>query len=314
MQVALDAAFLSWKESYEEHHQRNTTDKRTFSKIVPMLLRHSARPPAEFLQWTARDDTDGKENLWPIVTESLLIGVESASNPLVPGMNLSVPLAEAAEGAREGEQRRIISLQKRVDEYVLEVLERLPQTIQGFDEGITQCSALFEPEGPRNGLCGRPGPLTVAFERRQQMESLCAVPLVMDYLSRRFTNGLPDMRDSGRVLGDETALSRLADDDVGGLVLGYTQDSFLRYFLQGAKADTPSLTVLPGAQFIIAGLLAKPNIYYRVPAMRMAMDCVVYIMMLYFYSFWVLLHEDGPLSLGEIFFSFYVLVSTIDLC
>ncbi|CAM9354242.1 unnamed protein product, partial [Ascophyllum nodosum] len=122
---------------------------------------------------------------WPIFTESLLTEVESASNPLIPGMNLSVPLAEAAVGAREGERRRLISLQNRVDKYLLEVLERLPQTIQGFDKGMTQCSALFEPEGPRNGLCGRPGPLRVAFERRHQMESLCTVPLVMDYLSRR---------------------------------------------------------------------------------------------------------------------------------
>ena len=112
----------------------------------------------------------------------------------------------------------------------------------------------------------------------------------------------------------------------GGLVLGYTQDSdgrhvfdrdpfgeswisFLRGVLQGADAQYLILTFLPGAQFIIAGLLAKPNVYYRVPAMRMAMDFVVYIMMLAFYSFCVLLHEDGPLTTAEIFFASYVLVS-----
>ena len=312
MQNELDAAFLAWKERYKKDDSRYMTIEGTIPKILSMLLQHSARPPTEFLQWTARGDTDEKRKLWPIVTESLLIGVESASNPLIPGLNLSVPLAEAAEGAREGERRRILSLQKRVDEYVLEVLKLLPQTIQGFDEGMAQCSALFEPEGPRNDLCGRPGPLRVAFERQHHTESLCAVPLVMDYLSRRFTNGLPDMRDSGRVLQDETALSRLAEDDLGRLVLGDTEDSFLRLFLQGVGTDGPSITILPGAQFIIAGLLAKPNMYYRIPAMRMAMDFVVYIMMLSFYSFRVLLHEDGPLTTAEIFFAFYVLVSTID--
>ena len=327
MQHELDAAFLSWEKLYEEDTPGcNFTGESRLSKIFLMLIRHSARPPIKFLQWAARDVTDGKEHLWPFFTEILLIEVESASNPLILGMNLSVPLAEAAEGAREGERRRLISLQKRVDEYVLQVLERLPQTIQGFDKGMSQCSALFEPEGPRNDLCGRPGPLRVAFERRHQMESLCAVPLVMDYLSRRFTRGLPDMRDSGRVLRDGTALSRLAEEGVGGgLVLGYTQDShghvldrdpddsswpsFLREILQGAAGDSVILTFLPGAQFIIAGLLAKPNIYYRVPAMRMAMDFVVYIMVLYFYSFWVLLHGDGPLTTAEIIFASYVLVS-----
>ena len=312
VQNELDAAFLARKKNYEYAHARHTTSESTLSKILSLLLRHFARPPTEFLQWAARDVTDEKEHLWSIVTESLLIGVESASNPLVPGINLSVPLAEAAEGAREGERRKILSLQKRVDEYVLEVLERLPQTIQGFDKGMSQCSALFEPEGPRNDISGRPGPLRVAFERSHQMESLCAVPLVMDYLSGRFTSGLPDMRDSSRVLQDETALLRLAEDDVGGLVLGDTEN-FLRDFLQGADADEPSVTILPGAQFIIAGLLAKPNIYYGVPAMRMWMDFVVYIMMLCFYSFWVLLQEDGPLTTAEIFFAFYVLVSTIGL-
>ena len=329
MQDALDAAFLSWIKLYENEHPRFTTNNEsTLSKILSGILRHSARPPPEFLQWAARDATDGKEHLWHIVTEGLLIGVESASNPLVPGMNLSVPLADAAEGAREGERRRLISLQKRVDEYVLEVLERLPQTIQGFDEGMSQCSALFEPEGPKNDICGRPGPLRVAFERRHQMESLCTVPLVMDYLSHLFNSGLPDMRDSGRILRDETVLSRLTEDDVGGLVLGYTPDSgryivfdrnpfgkswiwSLRRGLQRVDDFLPSLTILPGAQFIIAGLLARPKIYYRVPAIRMAMDFVVYIMMLYFYSFWVLLQEDGPLTTAEIFFAFYVLVSTI---
>ncbi|CAN0475441.1 unnamed protein product, partial [Ascophyllum nodosum] len=73
----------------------------------------------------------------------------------------------------------------------------------------------------------------------------------------------------------------------------------------------PSLTILPGAQFIIAGILAKPNSYYKVPALRMALDFVIYIMMLAVYSFWVLLHKDGPLTVGEIVFAFYVLGAAV---
>ena len=90
---------------------------------------------------------------------------------------------------------------------------------------------------------------------------------------------------------------------------------FFRVWVQGANASRPSLTILPGAQFIIAGILAKPNSYYKVPALRMALDFVIYIMMLAVYSFWVLLHKDGPLTVGEIVFAFYVLVSmTEQLC
>ena len=73
-------------------------------------------------------------------------------------------------------------------------------------------------------------------------------------------------------------------------------------WVQGANAinSRPSLTILPGAQLIISGIHAKPNSYYRVPALRMALDFEVYIMMLAAYSAWVLLHEDGPLTVGEI--------------
>ena len=75
---------------------------------------------------------------------------------------------------------------------------------------------------------------------------------------------------------------------------------FFRVWVQGANASRPILTILPGAQLIISGIHAKPNSYYRVPALRMALDFVVYIMMLAAYSAWVLLHEDGPLTVGKI--------------
>ena len=324
-----------------------------------MLFRHSAYPPKSFFERIAHYVTGADEREWETFTDLVLSEVESAKNPLTPGMAVSVALADAAEGAGEAEQRMFLSLQKKVDKFMLKIFERLPQRVRGFKNGMSQCSALFEPEGPRNNPCGRSGPLRVAFERRQQTKNLCAAALLMDYLYRKFTNDLPDMRDSGRVLQDRDELIRLATGENGdGLVLGVSpgdsffnmdhdpfafelnphpsgfeldhpnsgnvltrptpvnfQDSkdvgFFRVWLQGANASRRSLTILPGAQFILAGILAKPSSYYRVPALRMALDFVIYIIMLAAYSVWVLLHEDGPLTVGEIIFACYVLVSMV---
>lgn len=52
-----------------------------------------------------------------------------------------------------------------------------------------------------------------------------------------------------------------------------------------------------------------PDQYYRVPAMRMVLDLAVYLGMLAVFSTAVLFHEDGPLTPGEVAFSFYLLAS-----
>ena len=351
VEEALDASFLSWAERYETARREQDEAKVNECKaILSMLFRHSAYPPSSFFERIAHYVTGADERGWDFFTELILDEVKTAGNPLTPGMAVSVALAEAAKGASEAEQRMFVSFQKRVDTFVLKILERLPQTVRGFENGMSQCSALFEPEGPRNDPRGRSGALRVAFDRRQQTKVLCEAPLLMDYLYRRFLNDLPDMLDSGRVLQDRNELIRLAEGENGdGLVLGvksgdpfFTMDNdcppsgpdfhdhlsgnalnrptpdnfkdskdvgFFRVWVQGANASRPSLTILPGAQFIIAGILAKPNSYYRVPALRMALDFVIYIMMLVVYSFWVLLHKDGRLTVGEIVFACYVLVS-----
>ena len=144
------------------------------------------------------------------------------------------------------------------------------------------------------------------------MEDLCAVPLVMDYLSNRFTCGLPDLRDTDGILRNEEELRQLASvgDDSLNPSLCIADPSILGWS-QGVPLGegSPALTVLPGAQFTVIGLLAKPCSYYRVPAMRMAMDFVVYLLMLVAFFNWVLLHEDGPMTIGESLFSFYTVVS-----
>lgn len=62
-------------------------------------------------------------------------------------------------------------------------------------------------------------------------------------------------------------------------------------FLQGEDVAFPDLTRLPGAKFIVAGLVTKPNSYYRVPVMRMALDFMVYLAMLAVFSAVVMFHE-----------------------
>lgn len=52
-----------------------------------------------------------------------------------------------------------------------------------------------------------------------------------------------------------------------------------------------------------------PDQYYRVPAMRMVLDLAVYLGMLAVFSTVVLFHEDGPLTYGEMAFTFYLLAS-----
>ena len=147
------------------------------------------------------------------------------------------------------------------------------------------------------------------------MENLCAVPLVMDYLSNRFTCGLPDLGDTNRILRNDDELEILAhsgDDPTNrSLCIGDPEiDDNLWSLFQGVPVENiPALTVLPGAQFVITGLLTKNQSYYRVPVMRMAMDFVVYLVMLVAYYSWVLLYEDGPVTLGEVLFACYVLVS-----
>lgn len=136
--------------------------------------------------------------------------VVSARNPLVPGFHLSVTLASAAEKAfEEGERRKLIGLQESVNALLLEILERLPQTVRGFEENMDGCAAVFKPEGSTKNLTFRPGPLRVVLEARQQMETFCTMPLITNFLSHRFTRGLPDLWDTGDVLRDRVQLKGL---------------------------------------------------------------------------------------------------------
>ncbi|CAM9810440.1 unnamed protein product [Scytosiphon promiscuus] len=313
--------------------------------IFVCLLQNHARPECGALVELSRMT----QHVW--MKDCCMKAVASADNPFSPGFCLSVALAEAVKRAREGERHKLNLLQESVDQLLLEILERLPQTVLGFEDSMAGCSAVFEPEleSKRVGVYAAKygsteGPLSVALKGRSQTETFCSTPLVTDFLSRMFTRGLPNWRDSDDILRDPIELEYLAGFTQGrpkwpvvdefllssqhlkGLVTRKPREDsvliserdiptkqaadFLRRYLQGAEPiaenDGHRMTVLPGVQFIAAGLLVKPSTYFEIPAMRMMLDFVVYLAMLVFFSVLVLFHEETALTRGEMAFSIHV--------
>ncbi|CAM9180402.1 unnamed protein product [Ectocarpus fasciculatus] len=100
-------------------------------------------------------------------------------------------------------------------------------------------------------------------------------PLVVDYLRLKFSAGLPNpfretdwRREHGRV--DRNLARFMVDEDESELMV---------YILQGGCPDSPRQviwTYLPGLQFILAGVAGKTEAFFGVPAMRLALDVLVY--------------------------------------
>lgn len=159
------------------------------------------------------------------------------------------------------------------------------------------------------------GPLELALQARHQLELFCTQPLVLDFLSRSFTRGLPglDASESGTEEADEVKLSRLRNMSVqaassrGSDIEGSeTLSQELLEVLGGPHQTFGSLTVFPGAQFILAQLVARPVFCYSVPAVRMGVDLLVYVLMICLFANSVLWY-DGAVGVGEMVFFLYVL-------
>eukprot|EP00752_Nemacystus_decipiens_P018686 g16750.t1 len=259
-----------------------------------------------------------------------LRAITSAANPFVPGIILSTRLGEAARQATEGERRTITDIQRSIDALLLEILERLPRTVRGFEAafkekgGMDICIELFEPEikGPPEESNDLGGPLEMILSEQHQLETFCGVPLIMDFLQQKFTLGLPDLMDTEGLLKNTNHLKfltqRKTDRTSGGLILGHDgvpgEDGIVtpkvpwvlpaewkdvRYLfsesdalLQAAHPQIPSLTYLPGGQFIVAGVVGEPTSYYRVPETRMLLDLVVYVGTIAAVSTLVLFHNS----------------------
>ncbi|CAM9982733.1 unnamed protein product [Ectocarpus fasciculatus] len=167
-----------------------------------------------------------------------LRAVTSAANPFIPGLMLSIRLAEAAKEANEGDQRSIDDIRTGVEALLLDIFQRLPRTVREFDEDIKGgCAGMFEPqiEGDFQSR-GLERPLDMILSKQEQMKTFCNVPLVMDFLSQRFAGGLPDLRDTEGVLRNSEDSEYLG----AGLVLekgtddpgGCASHDIWRYLLQ----------------------------------------------------------------------------------
>ncbi|CAN0553650.1 unnamed protein product, partial [Ectocarpus sp. 8 AP-2014] len=164
---------------------------------LSFLMAGSARPSASHLKKLSKHHKprDGFKNC-------CLRAVTSAANPFIPGLVLSIRLAEAAKEASEGDQRTIDEVRTSVEALLLEIFERLPRTVPEFDKERKGCCAgMFEPQfkGEHRSL-SLESPLEMILSKPEQMKTFCNVPLVMDFLSRRFARGLPNLQDTEGVL------------------------------------------------------------------------------------------------------------------
>lgn len=327
--VLLDDTFQSC--AGEQTNDHTSTDHGL--EALSSLMANYARPSPDVLRDLSARYSSGDQ-----FRHCCLSAITSADNPFVPGMVLSTRLAEAAEQAPEGEQRTLSDIQKSVDELLLEIFERLPQTVRAFPGGMLACTAIFYPGFERQGGEWEDfrGPLDLMFSKAEQRRTFCNLPLVMDFLSRRFTLGLPDLRDTSRTLRRYKELEHLGGGGAGGesvcLLLGKNKTGYghrgcrgqmqqekidevgangtrlhstlfgtgsiaaslmsPRALLQGANCHVPSLTLLPGVQFSVAGLVAKPDEFYKVPVMRLILDVVVFLAMITALSVFVLFNAS----------------------
>lgn len=195
---------------------------------LPELIAVCARTPLVadlFVSFKDLVSLGGESNLIRLAGESNLdelkaffVGaLDAVDNPFPPGMVLAVALDDAAPKAPDRENQVMLKLMKTIDDVLLEVLERLPQKMEMFDDGVKVCVAIFEPETVGLWSGPVPGPLQLALHERQYTETFCVAPLVFEYLSRKFVGGLPDVRDTGKILniptGNENAASQQSPSD-----------------------------------------------------------------------------------------------------
>ncbi|CAM9210968.1 unnamed protein product [Ectocarpus sp. 12 AP-2014] len=296
--------------------------------VLSCLIKHGAGPTPRQVSLV------GSKAGFEAARKCFLDAVCSAVNPLLVGMRLSLVLADAAGMGNEGQRQVALRLQNEVEDLVLEVFERLPQTVDGFREGdvagsgMDACGVVFAPEKMRSrdetipshlfqddagGTRVDSGPLEMALQARHQLELFCTQPLVLDYLNRAFTRGLPglDASEAGAQEADQLKLRMQRNASVqvnagDGESSGEVSRELLEV-LEGSHSVLGSLTLSAGKQFILAQVVARPAFSYSVPAVRMAVDLLVYLLMLALFAKDVLWYEEGTVEVGEVVFFVYVL-------
>lgn len=96
--------------------------------VLSALLKHGIWPTGRQLSQISH------ETGFEPAKKCFLDAVCLAVNPLLVGMILSLRLSEAAGSGKEGQRQKASRLQQEVENLVLEVFERLPKTVDGFEE------------------------------------------------------------------------------------------------------------------------------------------------------------------------------------
>lgn len=176
------------------------------------------------------------------------------------------------------------------------------------------CAELLEPEAQNARAASMQGPLSLALHCGTRIVTFATSPLGMDYIFQKFTRGLPGLLDVNytrmvesphldpreEAMGHESLTALCEECWFGRLLMGTTK--------MLSMDSMCTLAVFPGGHFITTGIIALPNAYYKVPAVRMAFDFIVFVGVLVIFVRDVLLEDDGPVKDGEIAFAVIVAV------
>ncbi|CAM9782826.1 unnamed protein product [Scytosiphon promiscuus] len=273
-------------------------------KTLSSLMANSARPSVAALRRLSLQDQSGNH-----FKKCCLRAVTSARNPFIPGITLSIRLGEAAEMAAEGEKRTIKDIQSSIESLLLKILERLPQTVSGFEDvaGKGACAQMLQPrltglDAADRSIGLKGGPLEMILAEPRQLGIFGTVPLVMNFLSREFRLGLPDVKvDIGSVLPGVRGQQTAEDVHEGWNDTAYMKDNGLVlssilhdwWYKVSVDGGVDTVYFFHAADFILSSMIGAPTEYYRVPVMRMALDFVVYLGMVIALSYFVLFHSTA---------------------
>lgn len=257
------------------------TDSHLRLEGMAVLIAYGADPPQQDLIHLSYVHTSDH------LKDCFLEALTRVDNPFIPGLTLSVALGKAVKEAR-GDQRLLLSsIRQQVDDFLAEVLERLPQAVRFFTGGFRGCAEVFEPTSTRARPADFVGPLQWALQDEHYADKLCTVPIIADYISHKFVSDLPNILDTDSVFDVPCARKREQQENLqrAGLVANSALGRSMQGLRQpsvgsdathdGTHLTTPfvegwwdtvcgSYILLPGLQFIVVGLVSKPYSYYKV--------------------------------------------------
>lgn len=118
----LPCAIFEFLESSSKLGKENSLD------VIASLLKHGIWPTPRQLSLI------GSNAGFESSKKCLLDAISLATNPVLVGMTLSLQLSGSAGLGNEAHRQTASRLQNAVEELLLEIFERLPQTVDGFEE------------------------------------------------------------------------------------------------------------------------------------------------------------------------------------